>query len=189
MNTHYDNLQVSRNASLRVIRAAYKSLSQEWHPDKHPNDRANSERIMKIINQAYEVLSDPALRAAHDKWIDTQIHNQHDGAGRQNQQNDFYERYNKETSNRNATGHDQESKSSNTWTNASSQESAQANKNKDNEIKNEGVARRIKSIAIGTVLFIMGGKLMDSGNLFLEWVSLFMIMGGFGAVVAAFQTH
>lgn len=67
--THYDNLQVSRTASDRVIRAAYKSLAQEWHPDKHPQDTSRAERITKIINQAYKVLSDPRLRREHDDWI------------------------------------------------------------------------------------------------------------------------
>lgn len=67
--THYDNLQVSRTASDRVIRAAYKSLSQQWHPDKHVNDVDRAEKISKIINEAYRVLSDPHLRKEHDAWI------------------------------------------------------------------------------------------------------------------------
>ncbi|WP_413500648.1 J domain-containing protein [Psychrobacter maritimus] len=39
LHTHYDTLMVSRNASPEVIRAAFKSLSQKYHPDKnnHPN--------------------------------------------------------------------------------------------------------------------------------------------------------
>jgi len=94
MKTHYDNLQVSRNASQRVIRAAYKSLSQEWHPDKHPNDRANAERIMKIINRAYEVLSDPVSRVDHDKWIDAQTDEQKDRTEEQHSKKETYERYN-----------------------------------------------------------------------------------------------
>jgi len=69
ITTHYDNLQVARNASPAVIRAAYKSLTQRYHPDRNPNDRAHCERVMKIINQAYEVLSDPAQRREHDAWI------------------------------------------------------------------------------------------------------------------------
>lgn len=72
MKTHYDNLQVTRNASQRVIRAAYKTLSQEWHPDKHPNDYEKAGKIMQIINTAYSVLSDPVKKAAHDEWIDAQ---------------------------------------------------------------------------------------------------------------------
>ena len=69
MRTHYDNLQVARNASPEVIKGAYKYLSQKWHPDKHPSDQAKAERISTIINEAYAVLSDPAARKAHDEWI------------------------------------------------------------------------------------------------------------------------
>ena len=72
MRTHYDNLQVSRNASQRVIRAAWKSLAQEWHPDKHPQNREEAERVLKIINRAYEILSNPETRRHHDEWIASQ---------------------------------------------------------------------------------------------------------------------
>jgi DnaJ-domain-containing protein 1 len=68
IHTHYDNLKVSRDAPIEVIRAAYKSLAQKYHPDRNPgNDDAT--RVMTAINAAYEVLSDPAKRAAHDRWI------------------------------------------------------------------------------------------------------------------------
>ncbi|CAG2129172.1 J domain-containing protein [Cupriavidus plantarum] len=71
MHTHYDNLKVSRDAPFEVIRAAYKSLSQKYHPDRHADgDEAN--RIMRLINAAYEVLSDPVKREEHDRWIVTQ---------------------------------------------------------------------------------------------------------------------
>lgn len=67
--THYDNLQVAENASPEVIKGAYKYLSQKWHPDRNPTNKEEAERITKIINQAYQVLSDPALRREHDAWI------------------------------------------------------------------------------------------------------------------------
>ncbi|NCC61579.1 MAG: J domain-containing protein [Verrucomicrobiae bacterium] len=69
LRTHYDNLQVVENASIEVIKGAYRYLSQKWHPDKNPNNRIVAERITKIINEAYEVLSDPAQRQQHDNWI------------------------------------------------------------------------------------------------------------------------
>ena len=71
LNTHYDNLKVARNAPSEVIRAAYKVLAQRYHPDKNPSPDA--QRIMKTINEAYYVLSDPRRRAAHDAWIDEQL--------------------------------------------------------------------------------------------------------------------
>jgi len=70
VRTHYDNLKVARDAPPEVIRAAYRSLSQKYHPDRNPND-ADAARIMAIINGSYEVLSDPAKRREHDLWIRT----------------------------------------------------------------------------------------------------------------------
>lgn len=74
--THYDNLKVARTAPIEVIRAAYKSLSQKYHPDRNQNS-AEANEIMRLINHAYEVLSDPIQRKRHDEWIaqQEQLHN------------------------------------------------------------------------------------------------------------------
>ena len=64
-HTHYDNLKVARNAPPEVIRAAYKSLAQKYHPDKF-QDPVEAERIIKIINASYELLMDPEARAKYD---------------------------------------------------------------------------------------------------------------------------
>lgn len=68
VHTHYDNLKVARNAPPEIIRAAYKTLSQKYHPDRNGNS-ADAIRIIQIINIAYEVLSDPVKRQEHDEWI------------------------------------------------------------------------------------------------------------------------
>jgi hypothetical protein len=68
IHTHYDNLKVSRMAPQEVIRAAYKALSQKYHPDKNPGDE-KAARIMAILNSAYGTLSDPLRRKEHDEWI------------------------------------------------------------------------------------------------------------------------
>jgi len=68
VRTHYDNLKVARNAPPEVIRAAYKTLSQKHHPDRNGNS-TESQRVMKIINESYAVLSDPEARRRHDAWI------------------------------------------------------------------------------------------------------------------------
>jgi DnaJ-class molecular chaperone len=68
IHTHYDNLKVTRNAPPEVIRAAYKSLSQKFHPDRNP-DKPEATRTFQIIKSAYDVLSDPAKRREHDEWI------------------------------------------------------------------------------------------------------------------------
>lgn len=68
VKTHYDNLKVARNAPPEVIRAAYKVLAQKYHPDLNPGN-ADSARIMKLVNVAYDTLSDPTQRREHDAWI------------------------------------------------------------------------------------------------------------------------
>jgi hypothetical protein len=83
--THYDNLKVSRDAPPEVIRAAYKALSQKYHPDRNPGN-AEAARIMAIINASYEVLSDPVKRREHDQWImemeaASQVNNQTNHSG------------------------------------------------------------------------------------------------------------
>lgn len=68
IRAHYDNLKVSRSAPPEVITAAYRALSKRLHPDMHPGD-PRAERVMRIVNASYEVLSDPIKRKAHDDWI------------------------------------------------------------------------------------------------------------------------
>ena len=70
--THYDSLNVSRNAPTSVIKAAYKALCQNYHPDKYTGTSEEALRIIKLINTAYAVLSDSGKRAEHDQWIDKQ---------------------------------------------------------------------------------------------------------------------
>lgn len=68
MESLYDILEVSRTASPEVIRAAYKSLVQRFHPDKNP-DNPDAEEMLKRINHAYDILSDPEERAAYDALL------------------------------------------------------------------------------------------------------------------------
>lgn len=70
IHSHYDNLRVARNAPPEVIRAAYKALSQKWHPDRNADTEAH--KYMAIINAAYAVLSDPVKRKEHDDWLSAQ---------------------------------------------------------------------------------------------------------------------
>lgn len=66
---YYEILGVPRNASDEDIKAAYKKLVKEWHPDKHIGDKKKvAEQKFKEIQEAYEVLSDPQKRAMYDKF-------------------------------------------------------------------------------------------------------------------------
>lgn len=68
IRTHYDNLRIDRDASPETIQAAYKSLTEQCHPDKNGNSM-ESQWVMKILNEAYSVLSDPVARQKYDAWI------------------------------------------------------------------------------------------------------------------------
>ncbi|GAA5232995.1 J domain-containing protein [Verticiella sediminum] len=84
VHSHYENLKVSRDAPPAVIRAAYRALTQQYHPDRNPGD-AKAQRVMGMLNRGYEVLSDPARRRAHDAWIreeEAALLRQHDEAVR-----------------------------------------------------------------------------------------------------------
>jgi len=69
IRTHYDNLQVQEDASPEVIEGAWRVLARKWDPERHPDDRERAERVRRIIDQAYRVLSDVQLRREHDAWI------------------------------------------------------------------------------------------------------------------------
>jgi preprotein translocase subunit Sec63 len=68
LHSHYDTLRVDRGASADHVRSAYRKLAQAFHPDKHQGKPAAA-AVMAQINQAYEVLSDPAQRSAYDEWL------------------------------------------------------------------------------------------------------------------------
>lgn len=60
---YYKILQVDSKAEQSVIKSAWKSLSQIYHPDK----QSGSGEMMALINEAYEVLSDPKRRQLYDE--------------------------------------------------------------------------------------------------------------------------
>ncbi len=62
---YYEILGVSKDATEEEIKAAYKKLVKQYHPDLHPNDPLAAEKF-KEINEANEVLSDKQKRAAYD---------------------------------------------------------------------------------------------------------------------------
>ena len=66
---YYEILQVRNDASPEVIRAAYKVLIKQFHPDKHVGETGNAE-MAKVLTAAYNTLSKPRLRAEYDERVD-----------------------------------------------------------------------------------------------------------------------
>jgi molecular chaperone DnaJ len=64
---YYQILGVSRNASEKEIKQAYRRLARKHHPDLNPNDKSAEARF-KEINAAYEVLSNPEKRKKYDQF-------------------------------------------------------------------------------------------------------------------------
>lgn len=78
---YYKVLQVPPGADQRALRQAYRVQAKRVHPDAHPGlspaaAEAQRRRFI-VLAQAYETLSDPARRAAHDRKLGAQA-----GSGR-----------------------------------------------------------------------------------------------------------
>lgn len=67
MKNYYEILEVSRNASEEIIEKAYKVLAKKYHPDlQEEQNKKQAEEKMKLINEAYEVLSDTNKRKEYN---------------------------------------------------------------------------------------------------------------------------
>lgn len=64
---YYKILRISKNASEKDIKKAYRKLAREYHPDLNPNDKV-SEKKFKEVNEANEVLSNSENRKKYDEY-------------------------------------------------------------------------------------------------------------------------
>ena len=65
---YFKILGVSRNATDKEIKSAFRKLARKFHPDLHPHDeRAESE--FKEINEAYEILSDEDKKKSYEQFL------------------------------------------------------------------------------------------------------------------------
>ncbi len=62
---YYSVLGVSKDASSKEIKKAFRKLAQQYHPDTNPGDSA-AEIKFKEINEAYDVLGDDETRKEYD---------------------------------------------------------------------------------------------------------------------------
>ena len=64
---HYEVLGVSKGATQEEIKAAFRRLAAQHHPDKNPDDPSAVARF-KEVNASYQVLGDPNRRAMYDRF-------------------------------------------------------------------------------------------------------------------------
>jgi curved DNA-binding protein len=76
---YYKLLGVPRTATSDEIKKAYRKLALKYHPDKTKGDKAAEEKF-KDINEANEVLSDPAKRKKYDRFGEDWTRYQEGGA-------------------------------------------------------------------------------------------------------------
>jgi curved DNA-binding protein CbpA len=84
MKNYYEILQIPRHASNNQIKAAFRRLARQYHPDYNPDD---PEAVTKFreIEQAYRVLSDKEKRKEYDRSLSPEIPTFHPSA------EDFYQ--------------------------------------------------------------------------------------------------
>ncbi|KAM3098683.1 molecular chaperone DnaJ [Phormidesmis sp. 146-35] len=78
---YYEILGVSREADKEDIKQAYRRLARKYHPDV--NKEAGAEERFKEINHAYEVLSEPEMRARYDRFGEAGVSSAAGAAGYQ----------------------------------------------------------------------------------------------------------
>eukprot|EP00808_Paulinella_micropora_P020247 g64560.t1 len=66
MECHYVVLGIERDASDDQIKKAYRKAAIKWHPDKNLDDPDGAAHRFRLIQQAYEVLSDAQEREWYD---------------------------------------------------------------------------------------------------------------------------
>lgn len=64
---YYEVLGVERDANADTIKKAYRKMAMQFHPDKNP-DNKEAEDKFKEAAQAYEVLSNPEMKARYDRF-------------------------------------------------------------------------------------------------------------------------
>lgn len=63
---YYEILEISKDANSETIKKAYRKLALQYHPDRNQGDKEAEEKF-KLINEAYEILSNDEKRNIYDR--------------------------------------------------------------------------------------------------------------------------
>ncbi|RRS31117.1 MAG: molecular chaperone DnaJ [Epsilonproteobacteria bacterium (ex Lamellibrachia satsuma)] len=77
---YYEVLEVSKDCSGAELKKSYRKLAMKYHPDRNPDDTEAEEKF-KIVNEAYQVLSDDEKRAIYDRYGKAGLEGQGMGGG------------------------------------------------------------------------------------------------------------
>lgn len=73
MRNYYEILEVDKKASQEVIEKAYRTLAKKYHPDLQQGQKQQEyAEKMKIINEAYDVLSDSVKREQYNQKLENE---------------------------------------------------------------------------------------------------------------------
>ena len=64
---YYEVLEVSKDCSGTELKKSYRKLAMKYHPDRNPDDK-EAEDQFKVVNEAYQVLSDEEKRSIYDRY-------------------------------------------------------------------------------------------------------------------------
>lgn len=87
----YNILGISPGASQKEVKEAYKRLALKYHPDRNPGN-ARAEELFKLVNSAYQTLSNPGKRARYDMRLQFQRQQQRSVMHQQQYQDPRYAR-------------------------------------------------------------------------------------------------
>ncbi|KAM8960889.1 dnaJ homolog subfamily C member 21 [Pelodytes ibericus] len=79
MRCHYEVLGVRRDCADDDLKKAYRKLALRWHPDKNLDNSEEAAEHFKLIQAAYDVISDPQERAWYDNHRDAMLKGGVDG--------------------------------------------------------------------------------------------------------------
>src|SRR5471032_2938314 len=89
MRDYYDILGVTRGCDEAALKASFRKLAMEHHPDRNGGCEEASGRF-KEINEAYSILSDPQKRAAYDRFGHAGVNGAGPGGGQFHDVHDIF---------------------------------------------------------------------------------------------------